>query len=116
MGYDLHITRAEHWLDGELQPILLEEWKRYVAQDPEFELVESAIAVVEGEGTLEYPNDGLAVGHAFSGHDPSGNQAWFNYQQGYIVVKNPTDEIIRKMKQVAEHLAARVIGDDGESY
>ena len=59
---------------------------------------------------------GLAVWAAYSGHDPQGNQAWFDWRDGRIVVKNPDQEILAKMRQVAAHFRARVMGDDGEEY
>jgi hypothetical protein len=31
-------------------------------------------------------------------------------------MKNPDDEILRKMKQVASSFAANVVGDEGEQY
>jgi hypothetical protein len=42
--------------------------------------------------------------------------AWFAYWRGEIRVKNPDDEIIRKMWLVAQSLSAKVQGDDGETY
>ena len=116
MGYDLHITRAEDWLDSEEKPILLNEWLAYVEQDPEMTLEEVAIGRVKGQAAVAYQNKGLAVWTAFSGHDPEGNKAWFNYWRGAIVVKKPDDEILAKMRQIAAHFRARVMGDDGEEY
>jgi hypothetical protein len=49
-------------------------------------------------------------------HDPRGNKAWFDWRDGCIVVKNPDDEILNKMKQIAVQLRAIVVGDDGEQY
>src|SRR5262249_39798207 len=65
---------------------------------------------------IAYQNTGLAVWTAYSGHDPEGNMAWFDYRDGSIVVKNPDDEILAKIKQVASHFKANVVGDDGEFY
>jgi hypothetical protein len=65
---------------------------------------------------LTYENDGLAVWVAYSGHQRVGNKAWFDYRTGRIIVKNPDDEIIQKMKAIALHSKARVVGDDGEEY
>jgi hypothetical protein len=42
--------------------------------------------------------------------------AWFDYRHGEVVVKNPDDEILGKMRQIAERMGAKVIGDEGESY
>ena len=34
----------------------------------------------------------------------------------WVVVKNADDEIRQKMKQIALHFCAKVLGDDGEEY
>jgi hypothetical protein len=115
MGYDLHITRAPDWTESELHPITLEEWLAYLASDPEMRLDNLAEAKV-GSETLRYENEGLAVWLAYSGHGVGGNMAWFDYRDGQIVVKNPDQEIIDKMRRIAAALGARVVGDGGESY
>lgn len=38
MGYDLHITRAEHWIDSMQSPITSEQWRNLVATDPDLML------------------------------------------------------------------------------
>ncbi|SQA98866.1 Uncharacterised protein [Cedecea neteri] len=35
MGWEMHITRAEHVWDGESHPIFAEEWIQCVNNDPE---------------------------------------------------------------------------------
>ncbi|MGA2498431.1 MAG: hypothetical protein ABSH20_11855 [Tepidisphaeraceae bacterium] len=47
MGYDLHITRAANWIDSKKKPITLNQWKAYVASDPEMALESVAIARVK---------------------------------------------------------------------
>ena len=116
MGYEVHITRAEHWLDADESPISVEEWLTYVEQDPEMQLESVAIGRVKGRPALSYSNQGLAVWMAYSRHDPDGNKAWFDYREGRIVVKNPDEEILGKMKRIAAQLRAHVVGDDGEHY
>jgi hypothetical protein len=116
MGYDLHVTRADDWTESESSPISLNEWLAYVEEDPEMRLDNVAVARPEGEPPLVYENEGLAVWTAYSGHDPNGNMAWFDYYNGEIVVKNPDDEIISKMKRIAERFGATVMGDEGETY
>jgi len=39
-----------------------------------------------------------------------------NDPRGCISVKNPDEEILRKMHQIASQLDARVLGDEGEEY
>ena len=59
---------------------------------------------------------GLSVWIKYSGDGLKGNHAWFDYREGNIVVKNPDDEIVNKMLDIAERLDAKVQGDDGEIY
>lgn len=114
MGYDVHITRADDWSESESNPITLDEWLTYIANDPGMRLDNSA-EVETPDGVLRYENEGLAVWTAYSAHDQNG-MAWFDYRRGQIIVKNPDNEILAKMKQVAAALQAKIIGDDGEFY
>jgi hypothetical protein len=43
-----------------------------------------------------------------------GSLAWLDQDNGEVVAKNPDEEILRKMHQIAQVLDARVQGDDGE--
>lgn len=115
MGYDLHITRAPHWSESDSYPIALDEWLRYVANDPEMRLDNFAEAEVEGD-VLRVESEGLVVWTAYSCHGVGGNMAWFTFWRGCVMVKNPDREIIGKMKRIAEALRAQVIGDEGELY
>jgi hypothetical protein len=42
--------------------------------------------------------------------------AWFDYRTGEVVVKNPGDEILGKMRRIDSALGAKVMGDEGELY
>jgi hypothetical protein len=108
MGYELHITRASEWTESEDHPILLPEWLTYLASDVEFRLDNFAEAKAPSGDVLRYENEGLAVWL------PEGG--WFDYRRGRIVVKNPSNQMIEKMKHVALALKARVVGDEGEEY
>ena len=116
MGYDFHITRASEWTDSELVPIRLDEWKAYVASDPEFRMDNFAEAMTPHGETTRYDNEGLAVWTSYSRDKQDGNMAWFDYRRGRIVVKNADDEIREKMKEVARFFGAQVVGDEGEEY
>ena len=120
MGYELHITRKAFWSDQEGETITLDEWIEYVNSDPEMRLDGYAEARVP-DGVLRVESPGLSVwtayaGHEKSGHGKNGNMAWFDHFNGNIDVKNPDQEIIRKMYQIARSLHAKVQGDDGECY
>lgn len=117
MGYNLYITRSLNWFDEDPEnPISLEEWKNYVANDPEMRLDNYASADVPGQGTLEVWQEGISVWTGYSEDGLNGSHAWFSYSNGNIDVKNPDDEIIGKMLVIAEALHARVQGDEGEFY
>ena len=117
MGYDVHITRSQHWLDAEENPITLHAWQSYVGSDTEMRLDKVAVARdATGTPVLACENEGLAVWFAWTRHEPEGNMAWFVWQQGEIIVKNPDSEILAKMKLIAAALGAFVVGDDGEHY
>jgi hypothetical protein len=77
---------------------------------------EVAIGRVEGKPAVVYQSEGLAVWVAYSGHELEGNKAWFDWRDGEIIVKNPDNEILAKMKRIADHIGAKVVGDDGEHY
>ena len=115
VGYDVHITRAADWTRSEETPIALDEWLAYVERDPEMRLDGYAEAQVE-DGVLRVEREGLSVWTAYSRDGIGGTMAWFDYCSGEVVVKNPDDEILGKMRQIAERLGAHVIGDDRESY
>ena len=116
MGYDLHITRAPEWTESADDPITLAEWLAAVNADPEMRLDGFAEADTPDGATVRYENEGLAVWTAYSAHEEDGNMAWFDYHRGTIVVKNPDEEVIEKMKQLAAQLGAKVLGDEGEEY
>lgn len=115
MGYELHITRAQDWTESDSVPITLYEWQSLIAADPEMQ-IEGVAEVATPEGTLRYENEGLAVWKKYSGHNVGGNKAWFDFRDGEIVVKNPDEEIIQKMVEIAARLHANVQGDEGERY
>jgi hypothetical protein len=115
MGYNVYITRGTDWFENDEVQISLEEWLAYVKSDPEMRIDNNAEAQTS-DGILRYENIGLAVWISYTRHDEAGNMAWFDFQSGNIVVKNPDEEILTKMCRIAESLRARVQGDEGESY
>jgi hypothetical protein len=117
MGYDLHITRQQDWFDDEIdKKISLEEWKTYVANDPEMRLDNYAEATTTSGELIWTESEGLSVWTKYSGNGMKGDFAWFDYYNGNIECKNPDEEIIRKMLFIAQQLSAKVQGDDGEEY
>ena len=116
MENDVHITRAEEWMDSEDHPIPIRDWLVYVNQDPEFRLDSSGKKASPEGSTVRYENLGHAVWTAWSKHEIDGNLAEFDFEDGRITVKNPDEEILGKMKKVAQALQANVQGDDGKRY
>ena len=75
-----------------------------------------AETVTPGGDTLRYESEGLAVWIGYSRHESERNMAWFDFESGDVVVKNPRPEILKKMWLIAQALGAKVQGDDGETY
>ena len=98
MGYGVYITRAERLLDARKIPITVDEWKAVVANDEELEFAD--------HGKIQ------AVWLDELG-DERGRLRLFN---GYIITKNPSKELIEKMKVLARQLSAKIVGDHGETY
>jgi len=100
MGYNLHITRAEHFHESEQRPVTADEWLALVAGDPELRIVgDNGPYFADWSGPCSYPHG-----------------SWFNLRKGQIETKNPDRAILRKMLELASQLEAKVQGDDGELY
>jgi hypothetical protein len=112
MGYDVHIRRTTGSADGSGPKITLDEWQRLVNEDLDMQLEGFAQSNSPTGDAIRYENKGLAMWNTHSGN----RKVWFDYRNGRIVVKNPDDEIIAKMRAVAVKLGARVQGDEGEFY
>ena len=111
MGYDVHITRRQHWSDTDGPEISLDQWIATVRSDSEMRLDNVAEALMPSGNRLRYENEGLAVWTGCPGRE-----VWFDYRRGRVVVKNPDQQILRKMWTVAQRLSAKVEGDEGETY
>jgi len=116
MGYELHITRSNDWVDSERNPISLKEWLAFVESNGEFRHDGYAEATTPDGEIIRVENEGLSVWTKYSKHGEEGGMAWFDYREGRIVVKSPDEEIIRKMCDVAKSFGAKVQGDEGEVY
>ena len=99
MGYDLHITRADHWAENDKSKITAQEWLAVIKSDPELRLA-------------GYNGPYFAIWNGPSRYaDP-----WFDWFDGNISTKNPDKPIVAKMIDIAGRLGAKVQGDDGEVY
>ena len=115
MGYDVHITRKQHWWDESGAGIPLAEWIALVRADPDMRLDRYAETRVGDGSILRIENEGLSVWTAWSSHGENAI-AWFSFRRGNVVVKNPDTEILQKMWSLAQTLSAKVQGDEGEPY
>jgi hypothetical protein len=117
MGYELHITRQESWLDkNKTKEITIADWKKVVDEDASMRLDNYAEATTTSGEALRIDQEGIAVWTEYSKSGINGNYAWFAHENGNIDVKNPDDEIIGKMIELAELLQAKVQGDEEEIY
>jgi len=112
MGYDVHITRKTEWSDKDGPRITEDEWQVYVASDPEMVVTGSAEHTTPNGETIRITHPLLTEWRHHSSRTP----VWFSYFEGNLCVKNPDDECLEKMRQVASRLQARVQGDEGEVY
>ncbi|MEV7688973.1 hypothetical protein ACFW1F_20530 [Streptomyces bungoensis] len=115
MGYDVHITRRTPWWEDEGEQITTQEWAAVVAADSDLEMVQVARVSPPGQSAvLEYRHEWLAQLSTHPQRDTHG--AWLDWNEGRIVVKNPDEILLEKMRHIARVLKARVQGDDCEYY
>src|SRR6516162_6247516 len=101
MGYDVHITRADHWTESERRPIAAEEWLALVERDSELAID---------------PRDNGPYFALWLAHWVDGDHPWFDWFKGEIHTKNPSRKTLSKMLELARQLGAIVQGDEGEVY
>ncbi|MEV6842252.1 hypothetical protein [Actinoplanes sp. NPDC051411] len=99
MGYDLHITRAFTSFDSSRYPILLAE----------------VVAVLRDEPDLVVPDDAPCRADLCFVEWTAG-EGGLMFDNGRLRSKNPREEFIRRMTELASRLDAWVIGDDGEVF
>lgn len=108
MGYDLQILNTSEPLS-----ITEEQWKAVVAADKELELNATATATNPKSNEVIQVNNPLMS----TWTDPiSKNKNYFYYSRGKVTVKNPSDSTIKKMKEIALKIGAKVQGEEGEFY
>ena len=107
MGYDLHITRANDWIDSLEHPITHDEWLELVARDPHLTISELGHPASDGTG-----DGATVVWDGPSEHD----DPWIAWRDGRLYSKNPDGPLSAKMWRIAEAFHARLVGDDGEHY
>ena len=115
MGYELHITRREHWAEEETEDISFDEWVTYVNNDRELNLT-NRYDIKIGSETWFHNSPGFCEWNAHPTKKQPNEKPWFSYWKGCIDTKNPDTPTIGKMIQIAAALNAKVLGDDGEIY
>jgi len=98
MGYDLHVTRADTWLESEAAPITFDEWEAFLLTDRS--LRADAEASADSVVWADHPNEPSPI--------------W--WYEGEVRCKNPDEATVAKLVAIAERLGAHVVGDDGEEY
>ncbi len=107
----MHIHRGEDWVDlADDRWIPLAEWQTFVGWQPDFRLDGFAEATSPSGEVIRVEGPGLAVWTAHA------HPVCFDWRKGRIVVKNPDQAILAKMREIAGALNARVQGDEGEFY
>jgi hypothetical protein len=102
MGYDLHITRRDHWSDTSGPMISENEWRDLITADPELSQdTETRCSMSDGEYVFAAWN---------------GRAGALGHYAGEITATNPDQPLSAKMFQIARKLGAKVQGDDGEIY
>ena len=110
MGYDLHITRKDDWWDEDGPVITLDKWLAVVEADPDLRLDGFAEMILPDGATLRMDDPSLTVWTV------PAEPVWFRHVEDRIICKNPDDEIIAKMVQLAAQLGGNVQGEEGERY
>ena len=114
MAYDIHITRRNNWFDKEGPVISEEEWKKVVEEDSELKLTDYAESSLKNK-----PFEIVRLKKHLMGllSDPiTKKDFYFVYSPEKITVSDAEENVVEKMKQVAQKLDAKVQGDEGELY
>lgn len=113
MGYDLHITKTTERSQSSQNPISELEWRSAVAADGLLQMGTVATAVNPQTHEIIQVSKPLMA----SWTDPETDEKhYFRYHRGEISVKNPSDNAIKKMKELASRFGAQVLGDEREIY
>src|SRR4051812_48912310 len=107
--YILSITRNP-WSPSEadeVNPITREEWEAFATADPSLEISQSEYTDYQTEAGLMRVHVVRWVPHPFAG---------FSWWDGEVRAANPDKATTLKLIEIADHLGARVQGQEGEFY
>ncbi|MDO6406498.1 hypothetical protein [Pantoea phytobeneficialis] len=99
MGLEFHITRAEFWADNDDAQITSDEWLSYIKSDHELKR-----DIKNGEYHSLWSGPSLY------------DESWLDWRAGNIYTTWPDTYLFRKMLEIAKHLNAQVMDDDGTIY
>lgn len=114
MGYNIYITRAEVPYENEDSQITLKEWQHLIHKDRELEAINKLEIILPNGMTLSQENEGIAVWEYKIQNEKQ--QIYFHYSEGNILTEYGDALMIKKMKEIANRLKAKVIGEEGEAY
>jgi hypothetical protein len=98
VGYDLHITRADHYPDHAMYPISLREWVAVADQEPRM---------------TKCQQDGKHLVYTYTNAD---GRSWsLGWRSGLITIWKGYDASA-ELAVVAHKLSARLVGDEDEEY
>jgi hypothetical protein len=126
VGYDLHISRATFWPDSTHYPILERELADLIQREPDlwFEPDRKGEPPAHLHSSPGYRIAGLPTTPSlrwFAWADavaPAelGEGEWLQVSNGQIQRKYPSDEMTRRMAEIARSLDAWLTGDNDELY
>ena len=110
MGYDVHVFRGEDWTNPER--VERSDWDRFLASVEGVQLIDHVEATTPTGDVIRLEGAFLE----WSGHS-SGQPIPLSVSVGEsVTMKNPDDEGIQFLVELAAKLRGRVQGDEGEFY
>jgi hypothetical protein len=109
MGYNVYITRAEHWLSRKEHPISEVDWQALLHSD-------TTLVTSDTDHYTRRTKDGTQERFPLVLWTAHPDQPPFLFMDGAVHIKSPDDETVQKMVEMARILKARVIGEEGEFY
>lgn len=109
MAYELHVTRNDFSKGIKALPISQEEVELLVKSDSSL-LLRNGMVIKSSTGTT------ISVPGTFIVWNNGYKDIWFRYSGKEIVATYLEADGIEKLKEIAQKLNAKVLGDEGEEY
>ncbi len=105
MGFEIHLTRADSWLDSTDAPISVSEWEAFASGRSDLRV----------SGSVSFEEVGEQPVYSWVG--PAGEDVSLYWYDHRIEVTGVSDErCARALVPLAQQLSARVVDDDDEDY